>query len=86
MIIQNYPRTQFWIDFNTDIAKFKYQEEQLILMGGWNSEVSKVNVWMETQGLTNKICYLHGYSDVPITYQKSKDCPIDGIYCSAPLA
>ena len=41
---------------------------------------------METQGLTNTICNLHGYLDAPITYQQSKDCPIKIIYCSAPLA
>ena len=41
---------------------------------------------METQRLANKIDNLHGYSDAPITYQLSKYCPIDGMYCSAPLA
>ena len=41
---------------------------------------------METKGVANKICDLHRYSDAQITYQQSKDCPIDGIYCSATLA
>ena len=40
---------------------------------------------METQGHTNTICNLQGYSDAPITQQRSKDCPIDVIYCSDPL-
>ena len=44
-------------------------------MGDWNSEASEVNTCMETQGLTNKICDIHGYSDALITYQQSKDCP-----------
>ena len=61
------------------------QGEQLILMGDWNGEASEVNTWMESQGLNNKIRNSHGYSDFPITYQKSKDYPIDGIYCRAPL-
>ena len=54
-------------------------------MGDWNSEALEVNIWMETQGLTNKICNLHGCSDSTITYQRPKYCPINGIYCSAPL-
>ena len=29
-------------------------------MGGWNSEASEVNIWMETQGLANTIFDLHG--------------------------
>ena len=41
---------------------------------------------MKTQGLTNAICDIHRYSYVTITNQKLKDCPIDGIYCTAPLA
>ena len=55
-------------------------------MGDWNSEASEVNTWMETYGLTNKICNLHGYLKSPITYQRSKYRSIDGIYCSASLA
>ena len=52
-------------------------------MGDLNSKESEVNTWMKTQGLDNTICAIHGYSDAPITYRKSKDCPIDGIYCTA---
>ena len=74
------------IDLNTAILKWIHQGEQIILMGDCNSEVLEVNIWMETQGLTNKICNLHGYSDSLITHQQSKDWPINIIYCSAPLA
>ena len=38
---------------------------------------------METQGTANTICDLHGYSDAQIIYKQLKDCPIDGIYCTA---
>ena len=55
-------------------------------MGDWNSEALEVNIWMETQGLTNAICNIHRYSDYPITYQRSKDFSVDGIYCSDSLA
>ena len=58
----------------------------MIIVGYCNSEVSEVSTWMEIQGTTNKICNLHGYSDAPITYQQSKESPINSIYCSAPLA
>ena len=61
MKIQNYSRTQFWIDLNKEISKWIHQGEQIILMGDCNIEASEVNKWMETQGLTNKICNLHGY-------------------------
>ena len=46
--IQNNPRTQFWIYLNTKIAKWMDQGEQLILIGGFNSEASDVNTRMET--------------------------------------
>ena len=85
MKIQNYPWTQSWIDLNTHIAKLMDQEEQHILMGDYNSEASEVNTWMETQGLTNTICDLNRYSGDPIRNKKSKDFPIYGINCTAPL-
>ena len=59
MKIQNYPRTQFWIDLNKEISKWIHEGEQIILMGVWNSEALGVNTWMETQELTNKICNLN---------------------------
>ena len=60
--------------------------EQIILMGDWNSEASEVSTWMEAQGLTNRICNFHGYSNATIKYQQSKYFPIDSIYCSSTLA
>ena len=48
MKIQNDPRNQLWIDLNTQIAKWMDQGEQLILIGGFNSEASEVNTRMET--------------------------------------
>ena len=41
---------------------------------------------METHGLTNTMCNLQGSSNYLITYQQSKDFPINYIYCSASLA
>ena len=54
-------------------------------MGDWNSEALEVNTWMETQGLTNTICDLNRYSGDTIRNKKSKDFPIYGINCTAPL-
>ena len=33
MNIQNYPRTQFWIDLSKEISKWIHQGEKIILMG-----------------------------------------------------
>ena len=66
--------------------KWIHQGEQIIIIGDWNSEESEVNTWIEKQELTKKICNLQRYSDDQITYQQSKDCPIDGMYYSATLA
>ena len=85
MKIQNDPRIQFWIDLNKEISKWIHKGEQIILMGDWNSEALEVNTWMETQAITNTICKIHGYLNAPITYQQSKYCPIDSIYCLASL-
>ena len=82
MKIQNDPRAQFWIDFNTEISKLIHQGEQIMLMGDFNSEVLELNTWMLTQVLTNIIFNPHGYSDAPITYQQLRYFPIYGIYCS----
>ena len=84
--IKNYPRAQFWIYLNTNITKYMDHGEQLILMGDWNSRALEVNTWIETQGLTNTICDIHSYSDILITYQRSKECPINGIYCADSLS
>ena len=85
MKIKNDPITKFWIDLHTEISKWINQWEQIIPMRDWNSEASEVNTWMETQGLTNTIFNINRYLDDLITYQQSKYCPIDGIYCSYPL-
>ena len=83
--IQNYPITKLCIDLNKDISRLIHQGEHIIFMGYWNSESPEVNTWMEKQGLTNTICNLHRYSKSPITHQRSKDCPINGIYRLASL-
>ena len=69
MKIQNYPRTNFRIYFNTEISKWIHQGEKIILMGDLNSEELEVNTWIETQGFTNTIRNQHGYSDAPIKYR-----------------
>ena len=84
--IKNDPRIQLWIDINTEVSKWIHQGEHNILMGGWNSKASEVNTWKGTQGIANLICNLQGFSDALITYQQSKYSPINGIYCSAPIA
>ena len=59
---------------------------EIILIWDWNIEALEVNKCMVTKGLANKIYNIHGYLDAPITYQLSKDCPVDDIYCSDHLA
>ena len=49
-------------------------------MVDWNIRASEVDTWMTNLGLSNTLCYIRGYSDVPITNQKTKDFPIDYIY------
>ena len=46
--IQNDPRTQFWIDRNTEISKLIQKGEYNILMGDCNSESLEVNTCMKT--------------------------------------
>ena len=40
--IQNDPRTQLWIDLNTETLKCIHQGEHIIIMGEWSSEASEV--------------------------------------------
>ena len=86
MKTQNDPRTQLWIDLNTEISKWMDHRVKIILLGDWNSEALYMKTWMEKNGPTNTILNLHGYSYFLITYQRSKYCPIYGIYCIDPLA
>ena len=43
MKTRNYPRTQLWIDLNTEISKWIHQGGKIILMGDLNSEELEVN-------------------------------------------
>ena len=77
------PSDWLWTDLGTEISEWEANDKQIILIGGCNSEASEVEILMSDHYLLNSICELYGYNEAPITYQRSKDCPIDGIYCSA---
>ena len=85
MKIQNDLRNQLWIELNTEILKLIRQGEHIIIIGGWNSSALEVRTRMEKQGPGNTICNIHGYSNALITYQRSKDCPINSICYSVPI-
>ena len=37
---------------------------------------------MQDQGLVDSIAEIHNYDTIPITHTRSKDAPLDGIFCS----
>ena len=53
-----------------------------MLTGDYNSEFEDVQEWMIQQGLVEIICEQHGYEAAQHTHTRSKDSPIDGIYCT----
>ena len=76
------PREQFYNDLCKEITQWKANGEQLIIMGDWNIKFQDVRRWMEEMGLKEIICENHGYDEAPATYHRSKNSPIDGIWCS----
>jgi len=52
-------------------------------MGDFNSEYKDLRAWMLDMGLLDVIGQRHGTDNVPRTYTRSKDSPIDCVFASA---
>ena len=76
------PRKLFWHDLSRFIKEYNQQGYNVILTGDFNSEFTEVREWMVQHGLVEAICEQHGYENAPRTHNRSKEAPIDGIYCS----
>lgn len=73
------PRIQFWIDLKDYITQCKDANEQVIIMGDWNSKYDDVVKWMKAVGLKDIIVDRHQGSPPP-TCERSRDHPIDAIF------
>ena len=76
------PRKLFWMDLAITVTKAHTEGYNVILMGDFNSEFSELREWMIQHGLLENIAELHGYDAAPNTHLRSKDAPIDAIFCS----
>ena len=54
--------------------------EQLIVYGGFNSEYNKLSEWFINEGLRDMMAAKYG--KCPITYQRSRQDPLDCIFGS----
>ena len=77
------PRQLFGIDLKNAIENRLDSGHQIIVMGDFNSEYTKLKDWMLDLGLKELIEERHGAG--PKTYKRSKDAPIDCIFGSAHL-
>jgi hypothetical protein len=74
------PRTQFWLDLKEFILSCKEANEQVVVMGDWNSRYDEVVRWMSTVGLKDIIVNRHN-GEPPPTCARSREYPIDAIFC-----
>jgi len=74
------PRTQFWQDLRESIMTWQSQNEQVIIMGDWNSEYQEVITWMKSFGLVDIIHSRHPSETPPPTCNRSRHSPIDVIF------
>lgn len=79
------PRTQFWEDLKLYIDHCQAKQENIILMGDWNSNHMDTTEWMSNFGLVDIIHSRHHQDDPPITCSCSSNGPIDGIFVSQSL-
>ena len=74
------PRKQFWDDLKCYIRECQNNNEQVIVMGDWNTEYREVVHWMRTLGLADIIQQRHSTSTPPPTCNRSSTGPIDVIF------
>ena len=74
------PIKAFWDDLSKEIDKWRSAEEQLIICGDWNTDVTsdEVTSFMTSRGLQEAILHRHG-TQPPATYIRGKHS-IDGIF------
>lgn len=76
------PRKQFWIDLQSYIEQCQNANEQLIVMGDWNSDYDQLLIWMQQFGLHDIIQSRHGPQTPPPTCHRSSGGPIDAIFAT----
>ena len=74
------PRDLFWQHLKAFLTEELGKGNQLIVAGDFNSDYSKVTVWMLNIGLHDLISEQH--EKCPITYNRSHKDPLDGIFGS----
>ena len=79
------PIKAFWDDLGKELDKWITQEEQIILCGDWNTQITDKGIteFMSERGLKEAITYRHGQSPPP-TYHRGQHS-IDGIFVSSNL-
>jgi exonuclease III len=63
--ISECPRKQFWWDLQRFIEQCQLKQEQLIIMGDWNSDYNHLTTWMMQFGLHDVITSRHGAHNPP---------------------
>ena len=79
------PISAFWEDLGTAIDEWKSNEEQLIICGDWNTDITarEITSFMQTRNLQEAILYRHGNTPPPTHNRGSHS--IDGIFVSQNL-
>ena len=80
------PRKLFWYDLAATIKAATDDGYKIMLLGDFNSDFKELREWMIKQGLIESICEMHGYDKAPITYLRSRDAPLDAMFCSPHIA
>jgi hypothetical protein len=78
--IMECPRKQFWRDLKAFIQKCQEQEEQVVIMGDWNSNYTEVVQWMENLDLHDILKSRHEHCHPPPTCKRSSSYPLDAIF------
>ena len=76
------PIKAFWDDLGKELDNWIQQDEQIILCGDWNTDITnpEITTFMEARGLQEPILYRHGKYPPPTYHRGSHN--IDGIFVS----
>jgi Exonuclease III len=74
------PRKQFWTDLKAYIGTCQEQNENVIIMGDWNSSYPEVVQWMNQFDLVDIIQTRHSHTRPPPTCKRSTTYPLDAIF------
>jgi hypothetical protein len=82
--IMECPRKQFWIDFKSFLVQCQELNEDVVVMGDWNSKYDEVVTWMKELGLCDLIHEeWHISTTSPPTCKRSTSQQIDAIFAPA---